>query len=56
VAADAALLPATQKVEVVEAVATSVAAAEITKPVRAVFKTGVAVEALVTSTLHGPQQ
>jgi hypothetical protein len=56
VAAHAARLPITQKVAAVAAVATSVAAAEITKPVRAVFKTEVVVEALVTSTLREPQQ
>jgi len=55
VAADAAHLPVTQKVEAVEAVATSVEAVEIIKPVRVVFKTEVAVGALVTSTLREPQ-
>jgi len=56
VAAHAARLPITQKVAAAVEVATSVAAAEITKPVRAVFKTEVVVEALVTSTLREPQQ
>jgi hypothetical protein len=55
VAADAARLPITQKVEAVEAVATSVEVAEITKPVRVVFKTEVAVVALVTSIPREPQ-